>query len=91
MAIVKFKAAPAFSWSRKIERVEVERESDSSVWIKGRRHSKTADYASYFDTWALAREALRTAATIKVDLAQRRLAEAQAELAAIEALQPPTA
>jgi len=43
----------ACRWSitAKIEEVEVEREMESSVWIKGRRNAKVTEFDMYFDTW----------------------------------------
>jgi hypothetical protein len=34
-----------------IEEIEVEKETEYSVWIKGRRAAKKTDYHNYFDTW----------------------------------------
>lgn len=41
-----------------IERVEVERVTEFSVWIDGRRLAKTSEFQTYFDTWEQAQEAL---------------------------------
>jgi len=38
--------------------VEVERETESSVWIKGRRNAKVSEYSQYFDTELLAWQSL---------------------------------
>lgn len=41
-----------------IERVEVERETDSSVWIDSRRHAKVTSHRCYFDRWQDAKDHL---------------------------------
>jgi len=41
-----------------ITEVEVERETDVSVWVGGRRHGKDTEWATYFDTWDEAKIAL---------------------------------
>lgn len=38
-------------WIGQIEEVEVERETDNSVWIKGRRYAKKADGYGFFDSY----------------------------------------
>lgn len=39
------------SWRDEIRAVEVEKETESSVWISGRRHPKVAKSATFHDTW----------------------------------------
>lgn len=56
-----------------IRQVEVERETDSSVWVNGRKNSKTCDYDSYHDTEAQAKEHLILKAGAKVQKARERL------------------
>ena len=46
-----------YSWKPEIEKINVERETDSSVWIKGRqRQLKNTTYYGTFDTFAEAKE-----------------------------------
>jgi len=42
----------------KIEKIEVERETKSTVWIKGRAERKHGEYHDYHDTWKEARDFL---------------------------------
>lgn len=46
MPILKYKIS---KWSNP-EAIYIERETDSFVWIKGRRNSKSTEYEKYFDT-----------------------------------------
>lgn len=71
-----------------IVEVEVERETDSCVFIKGRKHSKITEYQSYFDTWAQAKSHLIGYASHKEAAARSRWQGAQEELSRIEAMQP---
>lgn len=38
-------------WRVKIELVECERETDSCVWMDGRRRNKKGEYENFFDTF----------------------------------------
>ena len=67
----KFKAV---TWSLDIESVEIERETDKSVWLKGRRgrELKVCDSVGYFDKWEDAKTFLVNIANQKAQDAQRR-------------------
>lgn len=39
-----------------VQTVDVERISESSVWIKGRRHARITDYEGYHETFEAARD-----------------------------------
>ncbi|RBO54080.1 hypothetical protein DSD19_06360 [Rhodovulum sp. BSW8] len=39
------------SWRDEIRAVEVDKETESSVWISGRRRPKIAQSATFHDTW----------------------------------------
>lgn len=41
-----------------IERVEIERETEASVWVRGRQCRKRSDYHCYYDTAKEAAEAI---------------------------------
>ena len=63
-----------------IKEVTIEKETDHSVWVKGRRHKKFSSYENYFPTWRAAKKALIIAHKEKhayaewaVDSAYRRL------------------
>ena len=34
-----------------IHKVQIEKETEASIWIDGRRRGKSSEYSSYFDTW----------------------------------------
>ncbi|MEM7209603.1 MAG: hypothetical protein AAF434_17420 [Pseudomonadota bacterium] len=66
----------------------VERETDSSVWIKGRRRAKASNKHQYFDTWREAHEALQENQSNKVASALRRLEQAKERFHKINSLTP---
>ncbi len=41
-----------------MKKVVIDRETDSSVWIEGRRHAKMSECSGYFDTFADAKQYL---------------------------------
>jgi hypothetical protein len=55
---MKMYKASKFSWGKKIEVVEVERISDKSVWIKGRRCALDSSYDAYFSELSEAKACL---------------------------------
>lgn len=83
-----------------IEAVEVERETESSVWVvdtwrgergNTRRHAKRSDWDNYFDTWEEAKAFLMAQAEAKVTAARRALDSANGELGNVKGLKPPSA
>ena len=77
MPIVKFECNPDWGWSADIKRIECERESESCVWINGRRRLKCD---RLFDTWDAAKQAIVEARLVDVDRARRSLETAQSQL-----------
>jgi hypothetical protein len=73
-------------WQTKIEKVEIERETGSSVWVGGRRHEKRTNWHIYHNTWDEARTYLLAMATHKVRSCQSSLDSAKAELSKISKL-----
>jgi len=69
-----------------IEQVEVEKETEASVWIKGRRNAKRTEYYNYFDTWDEAKLYLLTVAEAKVAAIRLNLERANGELGNINGL-----
>jgi hypothetical protein len=60
MSLTKWKTS---KWSIEIERIEIERETDASVFLKtrrgdSRREAKRSTYIVYHDSWSDAREYL---------------------------------
>lgn len=84
--IKKYVATPG--WSVEIHALEVERETDSSVWINGRRAAKRSEYHNYFDKWEGAHALLLAKAYSELDQSQKRLDRAQSNLEEIKKLKP---
>lgn len=59
--------------SPSIQIVDVERESESSVWLDGRRCAKRSSYENYCDTWQEAHQ-------LFVNLAEQEKAHAESRL-----------
>lgn len=60
-----------------IEEVEVEKETDKSVWINGRRCAKESSFENYHATWEQAHEHLTARAEAKLGRARLALQHAQ--------------
>lgn len=71
-----------------IEKIEVERETDSSVWIKGRRSVKDSSWLKYFDSWEDAHSFLLQKAEKNLISARRSLERAQGEHGNIKGMKP---
>lgn len=76
-------------WRGRIKTVEVERETESSVWINGRRNAKLNNYKNYFDTWEEAHSYLMEKAQRKVNEARKSLEQANSELGTVKGMKPP--
>ena len=72
-----------------IELVEVENETQSSVWINGRRQKKQTAHRKYFDTWGEAKDFLMKEAEIGVRNARARLEIANSKLGNVKGLNEP--
>lgn len=59
-----------------IGKIEIERETESSVWINGRKHSKRSSWDNYFPTREEAKDFLFKDACEKVEKADKKLYEA---------------
>lgn len=80
-------------WSvrAKIEEVEIEKETDSSVWVKGHRNSKFCQSGVYHDTWDKAHAYLMSIAETQANQARRRLEEANGALGNVKGMKKPVA
>jgi hypothetical protein len=98
VSIVKYKTG----WGdNKIERVEVLRETEASVYLarnsrvwskdeKGeRREAKNSEFAQYHDTWEAAKSYLLAKAENELTKARRMLQRAQDKLGNIKGMKPP--
>jgi hypothetical protein len=72
-----------------IDRVEVERSTDWSVYIGGRQHKRQTSYHRYFRTWDEARNHLIDACRGTVQTAEAKLRRAENDLRSAIALSPP--
>lgn len=74
-----------------IKPVEIIKENDKSVWIKGERirHQKTSSNEKYCDTWQEAKEYLIEKKNGQILDAKRRLEYLTADLEKINAMEEP--
>jgi hypothetical protein len=75
------------NWQGIIE-VEVERKSESSVWIKGRRNALRSSYENYFDTPEECKAFMLREAEAVLKSEEGRLEYARKRVAEIMALEP---
>jgi len=73
-------------YSSSIDRIEVDRETEYSVWIKEARYEKSSNYATFYDSWNEAHEALLSRAQRGLDAARRNLEQAQADYGNVKGL-----
>lgn len=66
--------------------VEIERATDSSVWIDGRRHQLGTAYASYFPTLEAAIQFVDARCVLEVERAEKKLYQAKDRKAHWDAL-----
>ena len=86
--ITKYKACRR-AWGNLIEPVQVEKETESRVWIDGRRRAKRSGFDNYFDTWDEAKEFMTEYAEKKLDRARRDLEAAQGLAGNVRGLKAP--
>jgi len=77
------------SYSTKIVKVEVDRETESSVWIKGRRTKKKSDFMTFHDSWKDAHCWLLSRAQSKLKYILIRYEERLSDVNAIEKMTEP--
>jgi len=71
-----------------ITEVEVERETEHSVWRNGKREAKRSEYVNYYDSWYDAHHALLSHQLNYIDSIRKRLDSAKARLVEIEGMSP---
>ena len=73
----------------KITLVECERESETSVWVNGRRNQKRTTYENYWDTWDQAHAFLLLKAEALAQSCRRELEVANGHLGNVRGMKPP--
>ena len=82
--MIKFRAG---GWGNKlIESVEVDRETDNSIFIGKNRNAKRSSYHNYFDTWDDAKAFLLKNAEDEAASCRRQLEVANGKLGNIRGL-----
>lgn len=86
--MTKFKARICTQWDleARIERVEIERETEKSVWICGNRNAKRSEWYNYYDTWEDAHKALLNQQKACVDSLRLRLERSKGVLGNIKGM-----
>lgn len=74
------------NYAQKIEKVEIERETESSVWINGSRLSKHSRYSAFFNTWEEAHAFILDKAERRVAAYARNLESATKSLKEIQSM-----
>lgn len=75
-------------WSSKtIRRVEVERVTESSVWINGRRHARRSESDAYFPEFVQAKVHWRVSVERRLQAARKEVAWWEADLAEVMAFE----
>jgi len=75
----------------KITEIEVDRETDTSVWVNGKRRQKMTDYEIVHDTWGDAHSYLLAAGEARVVNARRTLEEHKSYLGNVKGMKRPGA
>ena len=70
-----------------IEKVEVERETESSIWTDGVRNAKRSGWSNFFDTFDEAKDFLMKESESHLLYNEKRLEAAKNRLAEVKALE----
>ena len=76
-------------WGSLIEKVEVTKETDKSVWLGVRREAKVSEYQCYFDTWDQAKAHVVSKAEAKLKAAKSRFDSARSHLERVKSMKKP--
>ena len=76
-------------YGKRITPLVVQRYTDSSVWVGGRRRARVTDWESVFPTWEEAKAHLLSQADKNLQSARAALARAQAEYGNIKGMKDP--
>lgn len=72
-----------------IKPVSVERHTQTSVWVRGRRHAQRAEWGGYFPTWEDAHAHALRQAEAEVMSARRALERASSALGNVKGMKRP--
>lgn len=86
--MIKYKTGSIYS-SVEIESVEIERETESSIWIKGRMRSKRSRYEIYHASWQDAHDYLFQILKLQHADCLKRINRIESDLKQLEALERP--
>ncbi len=75
-----------FNCDAKISEVEIDKETDTSVWINGKRRAKRSLWMNYYDTWEEARDGLLLIQQWRVEMLRSQLKRANSALENIEGM-----
>ena len=86
--MIKYKTSGGWRWSldARIDEVEVERETEHSVWINGRVNRKISDFCVYHDTWETAHNYILKHAQRRLDNKRNEYQRAKNVLLSIETM-----
>lgn len=88
--MIKYVTARPLSNRPRIDVIEVDRETESSVWIGGRRRAKQSVWDCYFDTFDEAKAFLTAKAEARLTAARLRLNDAQGFAGNVKGLKEPS-
>ena len=84
----KYKAIHGYYFE--IAVVEVDRETESCVWVSGRRYPKITAGVSFHDTWDGAHAHISSIAERKVEICRRNLERAKSVAGNVRGMKRPT-
>jgi hypothetical protein len=88
--MIKYKTESIrFGVNDRIDEIMVERETDSSVWIRNRRELKACDWHVYHDSWKLAYDYLVKSAIDQVKRKENELNYANESLSDVLKMEEP--
>lgn len=75
------------TWKPEIVTIEAERETHSSLWIRGRRRNKSSSYDKFHDSWEEAKAYLLNKAELTVKNCESELDSAKDKISKIKKLE----
>lgn len=88
--MVKYRTGSTqYGVAAKIEEIEIEKETDSSVWVRGRRLGKNTSWDTYHDTWEAAHAHLMAEAEKHVQSARLALERAKGAQGNVKGMKKP--